>query len=612
MTKFLACLLLLGVLALPYMFFDGFTGLQLFDDEGTLMITIRDLEQGLHLYDDSYALYGPFYYLTIGGLFTKLHVPLTHDALRIISSVFRFAAAGLLGTLTFRLTRSVLGGLFTALSLLILYRFMPTSSPTHPQELCLVLVAALPHLMMSIEKASRGAALLMMAAVGACLAALLLTKINIGAFAAFAIVLTVLRAMPATALSRVITVPVVAASLLLPLLLMLPLLHFPWTTAYCFTVTATIGATIAAWLGCKHQVCLTPIGLLVCLATMAMVAAITLGATFAGGSSLYAMLNAIVLQNAHFIRNWYIPMPYSAASIGAGAIALFAALFARQARSQRLIAVCKLAVGAGGILSFLPFLLPSFGLWHAPSVMSQLVAPSFSFLILLPADRHSAVGAGRMSFGLLATFMVLYAFPVAGDQTVTAASFAIAALPLLFREGLLALHPPLARPAPSIRSAAAVGWLVVALCVGGLVDRTRHAWWGWGGSVSSELPGATLIHVSPTERAGLHALLRRLAACPAFYTFPGVMSFYLWTDRPSPTALNNNDSLGLLTASQQERVVADLARQQGLCILFTPKLLESFDRGQVAARPPLLRYVEDNYSSVDQYGPYVILTAKTR
>ena len=611
-TRFLACLLLLGVLALPYVFLEGFSGLQLFDDEGTLMITIRDLKQGLHLYDESYALYGPFYYLTIGGLFTKLHVPLVHDSLRIISSVFRLACAGLLGTLTFRLTRSVLSGLFTSLALLILYSFMP-HSPTHPQEICLVLVTALPHLLLSMEKASPRAGLLLMAAVGACLAALLLIKINIGVFAALALILTGLRAMPGSNLLRLITGLVIGSSLLLPFVLMLPLLHFSWTMMYCFGATAAIGASTVAWLGCKQQDWLTPARLWLCLAAMATVAVITLGATLASGSSLYGMLNAIVLQNGHFIRNWYVPMPYSAASIAAGAVALLASLYARRARphpgAQTIIAFSKLAVGAGGILAFAPIML-GLDWWDTRLVVFQFVTP-FSFLLLLPADQRSTLDAGRISLGLLATFMFLYAFPVASDQIAVAESLSVVYLPLLFREGLRALDPLLAgRPARSHRSAAALGWLLVAIYCGGLVKQTRYAWWRWGGSVSSDLPGAALIHVSPTERAGLQWVLQQLATCPAFYTFPGVLSFYFWTGRSSPTPLNSNDTLGLLSAPQQDQVVAALARQQGLCIVFTPKLLDIFDRGQIAARPPLLRYIDENYVKTAQYGSYEILTAK--
>ena len=347
---------------------------------------------------------------------------------------------------------------------------------------------------------------------------------------------------------------------------------------------------------------------------MAMVGAITLGATLAGGSSLHAILNAIVLQNGHFIRNWYIPMPYSSASIAAGAMALFAALFTRRARSrpyaEKVIAVLKLVAGACGILWLLPMTLGSSEWWDTRLVMIQFVTP-FSFLLLFPADRRSTMGAGRISFGLLATFMVLYAFPVASDQIVTAVSLSVASLPLLFREGMLALRPPLAdRPALQRTSTAALGWLLVALCFAGLLNRTRHAWWEWGGGVSADLPGTNLIHVSPLQRDALHWVVQQLTACPALYTFPGVMSFYLWTDRPSPTALNNNDTLGLLTASQQDRVLADLAHQPALCIVFTPELLRSFDRGQVASRPPLLRYVDENYSNAGEYGPYVILTPK--
>jgi len=56
-TRFLLCLLLAAVvLALPYVYATVFTDVMAYDDQGALMITLRDLMEGRRLYNDEYAL----------------------------------------------------------------------------------------------------------------------------------------------------------------------------------------------------------------------------------------------------------------------------------------------------------------------------------------------------------------------------------------------------------------------------------------------------------------------------------------------------------------------------------------------------------------------------
>lgn len=615
---FAILLVVLSAAALPYLLFDGFTSFEAFDDEGTLMIAYRDLARGLRLYDDIYALYGPFYYLTVGGLFAKLHVPITHDAVRLVSTAFRLASALTLGTLTYRLSRSMLGGVFTFLASLLLLQYL-LHSPTHPEEICLLMTAALPHLVLSVEeKPTRAAGSL--AAIGAILAALLLTKINVGVFATLAVALTALRATRPAAWVRTTAGLSAAAGLMLPLALMLPLLHLAWVAGYCAFATATIGAALVTWFAAERPMLLRPRHWVTCLAAMAATAAVTLGITLALGSSPAAILDVIVLQNSRFIRNWYFPLPIPWWSLALAAVAVCTVLCCRaaeerprwQGTAHTLAALLKLGVGTASVALLA---LAAFGLapwWQMMIALFQLLMP-FSFLILLPSAGQAEVGLGRASLALLAAFMTLYAFPVGGQQVTIAEMFPLCAVPVLVAEGasdlrtLYARHtfaPPWAR--------AAAGALTCVVLVAALAHQTRRAWWNWGGWPASGLPGASLIHLRPREIARYQWVLQQVASCPALYTFPGLLSFHLWTGRPWPTALNSNDPLALLSTAQQERVVSDLARQPGLCIVTVPALLEFFDRGQIASRPPLLRYIEENFVPIAERSPYRVLAPKLR
>src|SRR5258708_22548642 len=59
-----------------------------YDEEGTLMIAFSDLVNGRRLYDDIFSLYGPFYFISIGSLFTVIRLPISHDVVIFISAVF--------------------------------------------------------------------------------------------------------------------------------------------------------------------------------------------------------------------------------------------------------------------------------------------------------------------------------------------------------------------------------------------------------------------------------------------------------------------------------------------------------------------------------------------
>src|SRR5258708_16733156 len=113
-----------------------------YDDEGTLMIAFRDLVNGRRLYDDIFSLYGPFYFISIGSLFTVIRLPISHDVVRFISAVFWLLLSIIMAGLFFPLTPSPIASGFAYFNALFLL-YMLTHSPTHPHEKLLLLVGVL-------------------------------------------------------------------------------------------------------------------------------------------------------------------------------------------------------------------------------------------------------------------------------------------------------------------------------------------------------------------------------------------------------------------------------------------------------------------------------------
>ncbi|NMJ42035.1 hypothetical protein GWK16_12340 [Roseomonas sp. JC162] len=121
-----------------------------------------------------------------------------------------------------------------------------------------------------------------------------------------------------------------------------------------------------------------------------------------------------------------------------------------------------------------------------------------------------------------------------------------------------------------------------------------------------DLPGARFIRVEEGQGATLRAVVARLSRCRNAYSLPSLMSLHIWAANPPLTGLNINHPLAFLTDSQQEQVVSALDAAPGLCLLHDPALMEFFDRGQMAQRPPLLRFLEERLVPVERIGPYVV------
>src|ERR1700687_2867559 len=114
-----------------------FAGFSAYDDEGALMITVKQYLDGRTLYVDVFSFYGPVYYLYNWLLHAFTGTPVAHDVVRMTSLVLCLAGAFICAWIVLRLTGSLLmaavAPLFTSTAITALSR----SEPGHPQELVL-------------------------------------------------------------------------------------------------------------------------------------------------------------------------------------------------------------------------------------------------------------------------------------------------------------------------------------------------------------------------------------------------------------------------------------------------------------------------------------------
>src|SRR5438552_80089 len=203
------------------------------------MISVRGYLAGHPLFREVYTQYGPFFFLTRRALYALLHLPVSHDANRLIALGEWLVAAGLCGAVGARLTRSRWMGLLAA-GLAFVHLEVFVKEPGHPQELCMILVA-LALVLGTLERRRIG-----FAGMGVVCAALATTKVNIAVYLLLAITLALLLATERLPLRSLACSLVGAAAVGLPSAVMRAGFELESTTAYVAVVTGGVAATLVA------------------------------------------------------------------------------------------------------------------------------------------------------------------------------------------------------------------------------------------------------------------------------------------------------------------------------------------------------------------------------
>jgi len=185
-------------LAVVAAYLEGLSVLSIvWDDQGYLMLSVRHLLDGHRLYDDIPVFYGPLYYLVSWLLHGPLGVPLTHDAVRVTSVVLRIATAAAASWAVFRMVPGALLAVYTFLTLAAAPSLMMPEAG-HPQEIIALLIVTLP-LVAHDDRPGWS-----VVGLGVLVAALCMTNVNVGLFAAVAVWMALLSAAQSSATATVV------------------------------------------------------------------------------------------------------------------------------------------------------------------------------------------------------------------------------------------------------------------------------------------------------------------------------------------------------------------------------------------------------------------------
>jgi hypothetical protein len=603
-----------AVVAILAAYFKLFSQFIPYDDEGTVLITVRAFVHGDALYKDIWSVYGPFYYEIYGGFFKLTGIGVTTDASRTItmlvwvftSLVFGLTAHRLSGRLSLGLT-----GMIAAFAAL----YVLANEPSHPQGLAILLLAILALVVVSGFRSPRLARC--GAACGAVLAALLLTKVNLGVFAIAGVVVACALMIEPIHRIRWLRLVVVLAFLAMPVVVLERDLKEAWVREFALIEIISFASVLVAsrtiWPRRGEDDGGTLSWALAAITGFVAAVVVIIGVILATGPSVTDVYDSVI-KGAFGIRNvleGIFSFPAGATLDGAVATVAAAALAAKLRLGGRdtvpslwpgvlravvgsliLLAVAQIVPFADNPTSGDPDVVPLLLAWVAAIPPAGVVETPYRRLVrvLLPA---------------VAVAETLQVYPVPGSQMGIAAAVFVPV-------GIVCLVDALAelRAWSAVRGGSAlqgfgatIAVLVFAVpavfALNSIVLPGLSNARAWHEQPKNKLAGAELLRLPPPQGEIFEQTVAMLqeAHCTTFVGLPNINSLYLWAGLESPPPQIPNGWPYALSESQQRQAVEELRASSRPCYLLNEELSPFYLHGEPAPSTPLVEYVTNDFKN---------------
>jgi hypothetical protein len=576
-----------------------------YDDEGYLLLAIDHYLKGGHLFTDLFSQYGPFYFYAQGALLRLLHLPVNHDAGRLVTLVCWQLSALSGGYFVYKVTRDVVLASAATLACTQLASVL-ANEPGHPQQIIL------PILMLSCcASLPRERRQLWSLLLGAMAAALFFTKINVGIFCFAALACVLICSFPSGRLRTIGVMLLLAYTVGFPLLLMRQGLD-GWGRRYC--LVAVLGGVSTVLAGSLTMPPVQqPMRNLLCAAAGALSssALIVLG-TILQGMSLATLLDGVVRAPLTQPKLFFLPMwisngeVLSALLLSLGIGALYWSRDRWRARAD-LVDALRCAVGFCAIL--LLAVNPKGIVWILPLLPLGLMP-------VRGGKWSSSDGYPRLFVTILAATQFLQGYPVAGSQ------ISVAATPLLLwaaicihdgAGGLFSLLPRIPRPfGGSVPKDSVLAGLIVFALMAGMFGSGSLSW--RYPYAASRLRGAASLHFPPEEEDRYMFLAGNIAAnCDLLVTLPGMGSFNYWSGVPTPNGSNMTAWMRIFDRERQQRILDLLRANPRACSIYSATRTSMWGAtAEELAVSPLARYIIDEMPRVAAIDDYEIRVSPQR
>ncbi len=557
------------------------TTFMVYDDEGYVLSSLRDVAAGHPLYTEVYSQYGPLPYV-LYRILGVLGYPFTSDSARMFTWACWLGSALFCGLITRRLTGSARLGL-AGLVLTAMALTQNRAEPGHPGGLLALATAFAAWLGARQIAGGRWSAFgAWQAGLGA---AMLLTKINVGAFHLVASLAWWPFREPSVVRPPLRQLALVVFSAALACALMGGLLKTTAVQLQLVVFFCMMTPLILSQPGDQAEA--GPRGpVLAGALAAAAVLGIVLAATLAGGTTWadlvwHGLLSPLRHPSVyHHLVNWLQATP-PLALVSLGSVVawrLGGAVVRRNIlMGLKLVALGSLLVGASGA---------ELGLLE--KCLFQIIAPLGWALAAPLREVPAGERQARWWLAWLLGWHWLQAYPVAGTQIAWGGFLAI---PLV----LIALND-LTGPGR------ARGWSrIFAVCLSLLVlgKIGDYALRFWRDSEPLDLPGARTLRPSPPLSSTLRTLIRNASGnANVLFTYPGMLSLNQWSEIPPPTLANTTHWFSLLSERQQIAVRDRLEAEPRALVVVQRDHLRYLIENGLGPQGPLKDYLHGAFRPV--------------
>jgi hypothetical protein len=575
-----------------------FNGFHAYDDEGYYLANLRDYLAGHPLLSPYAQVYGPFFYEVLAGLFKLLGLSPDNDTGRLVTAVVWLMASAAGGLVALILSRNLLLGLAAELLTFVELSVL-SNEPMSTYGMYALLLLGITAAACAGRVRPRASG----AAIGAIVGALCLIKINVGAFAAIAVVFAWTGSLTHR-WRRVLLPSMVGAITALPVLLTTSLLTTAWVFEFAIVVAFSAAAVGAGCLKAGPRLMVAPQARWI-VAGGAVLAVACFGVALAGGTRPIDVWNGLVVAPLRFPQLFTFPISLNAGYLLVAAVSFSAVLAFRLRPTIAVPATAAGLVRVGvGLFTWLSILL-------LPSSIFLLALPLAWVATQAPDDEgRDPVGPYcRLLLPALAVLETLQAYPIAGSQLSIAALGLVPIGVITLGDGIRQLRMIAGRGvtmkgvglvAPAAAVLTTVVFLVFALTVTA----------GFKTGTPLGVRGAESVRL-PAQRA---AQVRQLVSavnrdCSSFVTFPGMNSFYIWTAQDPPTPVRVEVWWLVLDSNQQQSLVQQLSSKPRMCVIKNQRMIEMWAAGRQVPRTPLVDFIDRRFVYGGSYGDYELLVS---
>ncbi len=576
-----------------YTTFNSFAG---WDDEGTLLLAVKDFAHHGGLYSHVYSSFGPFYFEAFSTIFSWL--PVTPDNGRIATLVVTLLASLGLGIAVTMFTRSLVAGVATQVGSFVLLILSYVDESMHPMMLVWLLFSIA---LLALALFARGHRSVGSIILGATLAALVLTVVNVGAFAAVALLFTGLTAVRLRRDARFLRVAAATVFIFTPFLLIVVsggLVSQSWIFKYCLVVVFAASGVVVVTRqrtieGLLHgrDVVRFLLGGLIAGVVVVVIA-------IASGTRPVDLVKGLFVDPARFSNGFTIPLGIPAWVVAWGAVCLGGAVL-YQRYGRRLVRPGLdpwLHVAAGLVILYCALQEDQLAVPNSFAVG----LPLLFFAAVAPVGTAESERVARIALVALAALEGLLAYPVAGAQVRWSSLLMVPVGMICLNDGVRALHPLQAinrrtgwHVATGLLASAlilaAIGWFTSVFVGNERVEAKTY-----NTSPTLELSGTHLIHLPAFESQPIESLVQAIRTqCSLFVTLPAMDSLYFWSGEEAPGDWTNTWFYTSNTAQQQELIKQITGKDQSrFCLVDNQTWVSFWYQGRPIPQLPLARLVE--------------------